>query len=144
MSNKVLFDDNIHDLRKLYYTSWQAYRLNKPLSALEKHVAAVIIDHPEYQPLFEHEGGLYQQFEIDNDENNPFLHMGLHLALREQIMTDRPAGIRTIFTTLSLKQPTLTVEHGMMACLKKCLHAAQREKQEPDEAAYINALQHLL
>jgi hypothetical protein len=38
-------------------------------------------------------GSLYRDFTRPGEGENPFLHMGLHLALREQIATDRPAGI---------------------------------------------------
>ncbi|WP_204318325.1 DUF1841 family protein [Serratia marcescens] len=37
---------------------------------------------------------------VELGETNPFLHMGLHLAVREQVATDRPQGIRTVYTKL--------------------------------------------
>ncbi len=33
-------------------------------------------------------------------ETNPFLHMGMHLALQEQVALDRPAGIQAVYRQL--------------------------------------------
>ena len=78
-------------------------------------------------------------------ETNPFLHMGLHLGLREQLQTNRPAGIQIIYKNLQQKlENQHTVEHQMMECLAQCLWEAQRNQSAPNEELYLEKLQHLL
>ena len=77
-------------------------------------------------------------------QTNPFLHMGMHLAIREQLATNRPAGITETFGLLMARvQDAHAVEHRMMECLGEALWQAQRSGQEPDEARYLACLRQL-
>jgi hypothetical protein len=71
--------------------------------------------------------------------------MGLHLAIREQSATDRPAGIAAIRTQLAerLADPH-EAEHRMLERLGEALWLSQRTGQPPDEAAYLDSLRRLL
>ena len=77
---------------------------------------------------------------------NPFLHMGLHIALIEQLQTDRPAGIRELYQRLLVQefQDTHRVEHAIMECLAKALARAGENAAPPDEIAYLESVQRLL
>lgn len=80
----------------------------------------------------------------DFGAENPFLHLSLHMALREQINTNRPDGIRDVFHALMKKYgDNLVVEHQMMGCLEKVLWEAQRSGVMPDEAGYLESLRRL-
>ena len=112
----MFYGQDVHDTRALFFTSWAKYLAKKPLSPLEQQLVRVISDHPEYHALF-------HQTEMHHDkayfpelgETNPFLHLGLHLAIREQTETDRPEGIASIFKQLVKKlQDPLAAEHAMM------------------------------
>lgn len=71
--------------------------------------------------------------------------MGMHIALREQVGTDRPQGIASITRSLLLKyQDGHTVEHLMFECLGEALWTAQRNKTQPDDAAYLVCLERLV
>ena len=84
---------------------------------------------------------LYKEWTPESGETNPFLHMGLHLAIREQINTNRPVGIQTIYQQLvQRKNDPHEVEHLMMEKMAEFLWAAQRNHQLPDESAYLEAL----
>ena len=77
-------------------------------------------------------------------KSNPFLHMGLHLAIREQVATDRPAGIAAIHRKLSRKSgDPHQAEHQMIDCLAESLWESQRNNQPPDELKYLERLQRL-
>jgi hypothetical protein len=80
----------------------------------------------------------------EQGQSNPFLHMGMHLAIREQAGTDRPPGIRAIHAALAqrLGDPH-EAEHRMIECLGEALWNAQRAGTAPDEAAYVAALRRL-
>ena len=70
--------------------------------------------------------------------------MGMHLAIREQVITDRPGGIREVFRHLAdaLGDP-LDAEHRMMEALGETLWEAQRDGAAPDESAYLERLRRL-
>jgi hypothetical protein len=70
--------------------------------------------------------------------------MGMHLAIREQVGTDRPAGIARIHRRLSRKLGAPhEAEHLMMEALGEVLWRAQREGILPDDQAYLENLKKL-
>ena len=123
-----------------------ANRLKQVLLPLEQQIVEVIIAHPEYHPMLEAAVGHQDQaYFPEMGQSNPFLHMGLHLAVREQISTDRPAGIGHIYQKLLKKYADhLNVEHLMIEHLAECLWQAQRDNNQPNEQAYLHALKRLL
>lgn len=136
-----MFYRNVHDTRQMFYQTWHKHLLNQPLNALEQQLVQVIMEHPEYHPILTANP---LEFTINEGETNPFLHMGLHLALREQLATNRPAIIQSIYQQL-LKQynDVAQVEHRMMEPLVQWLWIAQQTAL-PDESHYIHALKELL
>lgn len=70
--------------------------------------------------------------------------MGLHLAIREQVTTNRPVGISAIYTKLIQKyNDPMTVEHLLMEQLAEFLWLAQKNNLPPDEALYLRTLANL-
>lgn len=134
---------NRDDLRRFYVTAWHKAQAREPLEPLEELVASVISEHPEYQAMLE-------TFETaltvdDQDGTNPFLHLSLHLALREQLMTDRPAGIRALYQSIRAEAvDTHTAEHRIIDCLADTLWSAQRDGLAPDEQAYMDCVSKLI
>lgn len=138
----MFYGDTVQETRQLFFKSWDHYRNKKFLSPLEHQIVQVVIDHPEYQKVLE-TANTYQDhtYYPELGETNPFLHMGLHLAVREQIATDRPAGIALIFKQLLQKySDPLTVEHLIMDQLAECLWLCQKNNLPPDEQVYLNNL----
>ena len=87
---------------------------------------------------------LDEEFLPEAGQTNPFLHMGLHLGLREQVATDRPQGIATIFSTLASKLgDPHDAEHRMIECLAETLWEAQRDGRPPDEVLYLERLRRI-
>jgi hypothetical protein len=114
------------------------------LSPLESQIADVIADHPEYHAAIAADD-LDRSYTPEGGQTNPFLHMGLHLALRDQVATDRPAGIRTVFNTIATRVPDrLDAEHRMIDCLAETLWEAQSRNRAPDEQEYMEKLKRLL
>jgi hypothetical protein len=113
------------------------------MSPLEVQIARVVEDHPEYHELMTGEI-IDAAFSPDDGQTNPFLHMGLHLAIREQVATDRPPGIAAIFNTLLVRKgDTHGAEHEALECLAETLWEAQRSNDMPDEQAYLERLRRL-
>ena len=132
------------EIRRVYLAVWQKMQRAQILEPMEALVAGVIELHPEYQPLLEDEDAVGQlEFTPEQGQTNPFLHMGMHIALREQAGGDRPAGVRAIYQRLVDARGAHQAEHAMMECLGESLWQAQRENRAPDEAAYLECLKKL-
>jgi hypothetical protein len=139
-----VFGQNRQQLRQMYYDVWQKKQTKESLSALESMIAQVVSEHPEYHKIFNSDASLEQDYFVENGQTNPFLHMGLHISLHEQISTDRPTGIRDIYQQLQAKLGNAhDVEHQMMECLTESLWLAQRNNQAPSESEYLIALRKL-
>ncbi len=97
----VFADQSREQLRQMYLASWRKFRAQEPLTALEGQIAAVIAEHPEYIPWLETGNqALSTDFTPEGGRENPFLHMGMHLAIREQLSTNRPAGFAALHARL--------------------------------------------
>jgi hypothetical protein len=131
-------------LRTTWRTAWERRQSGLPLEPLQVQIADVIEAHPEYQAFIASEAVLQQEFTPVEGRENPFLHMGLHLAIHEQVGTDRPAGIRAIHERLTRRSGSAhEAEHHMIEILATALWEAQRAGQAPDEATYLERLQRL-
>ena len=140
-----MFGQNRQQLRQMYHDVWKKQQTNESLSALELMVGQVISEHPEYHDIFNNEASLEQEYFVEDGQTNPFLHMGLHISLHEQISTDRPTGIRTVYQQLQTKFGNAhDTEHKMMECLTESLWIAQRNNQAPSESDYLIELKRLL
>ena len=140
----MIFGQDRDELRRMYVDSWQKHREGQVLSPLEAQIAQVIDDHPEYQPMMLDADGLQDNFSPEAGTTNPFLHMGLHLAIRDQVSTDRPSGVAAVFGRLSAKLGTAhDAEHAMLDALAETLWEAQRNGVPPDEHRYFERLQSL-
>lgn len=136
----MIFGQDRQELRKTYADAWQKYCDKRPMSPLEAQIAAVISEHPEYQDAVA-SPELDRDFTPEGGETNPFLHMGLHLGLREQVVTNRPAGISEIFDSLAAKARSAhEAEHQMIECLAEVLWEAQSQNRAPDDRQYLERL----
>ena len=138
----MFFSNDRNQLRQYYLDVWNKARQNLPLDPLQQLIADVLREHPEYHSLLENQGtALDTDFLPENGQSNPFLHMGMHLALREQIATNRPRGITECFQALSAKlSGTHDAEHAMMECLAEALWQSQRYSLPFDEHHYLQNL----
>ena len=140
-----MFTQDRQQLRNFYSQAWQKYQDKLPLDALESQLLEVILLHPEYHELIGNPGvTTEQEFHPELGESNPFMHMGLHLGLREQLSTNRPQGIKKIHQQLRQIHSLHDTEHQMMEVLAEMLWQAQRDNKMPDEQDYLTKLQRLL
>ena len=126
-------------LRLAYAQAWAKHVARLPLAPLEAQIVDVIEAHPEYQRIMADAGSAvdFEPSSADGPEN-PFLHMGLHLAVREQLVIDRPPGVRDLKRQLQLRYGDAhRAEHALMEALGEELWTAQRDGRAPDEARYL-------
>ena len=115
------------------------------MDAMQEIVANIVELHPEYHSLLENDGALDKDYTPDHGETNPFLHMSMHIALHEQISTNRPAGIQDCYTQIITNTGSEhDAEHAMMECLGESLWKAQRNNTMPDETDYLQCLKLLI
>jgi hypothetical protein len=136
----MIFGNDKSELRKMYFDAWAKAKAGTPLSPLDGQISQVVAEHPEYHSAIEGEA-LEATFTPDGGQTNPYLHMGLHLAIRDQVSTDRPPGVRALYESIARKSiDTHAAEHQMLECLAETLWDAQRAGQLPDEQKYLERL----
>ena len=132
--------------RKFFLDVWAKNKIQLPLEALEQLVLDIILQHPEYHEILDKDEKdiTTMDFLPEMGMTNPFLHMGMHIAIQEQISTDRPQGITMIYRQLLPKYPSAhELEHGLMECLGESLWQAQRNNTMPDEIQYLEQVKRL-
>lgn len=141
----VFADQSREQMRRAYLEAWQRSKAGAVLTPLDAQIARVIGEHPEYHGWLERgEATLAEEFDPAGGRGNPFLHLGMHLAIREQVATDRPPGIRALHAQLAMRSGgALEAEHRMMEALGATLWEAQRAGRAPDEQAYLERLRRL-
>ncbi|MGI9247750.1 MAG: DUF1841 family protein [Woeseiaceae bacterium] len=139
----MIFGQDRNELRKMYAEAWRKHLERQPMSPLEAQIVAVVEWHPEYHDDVTSKD-LNRDFSPDGGQTNPFLHMGLHLGIREQVGTNRPAGVARIYETLAAKTGDAhRAEHHMIECLAEALWEAQNRNGAPDEQKYLERLRRL-
>lgn len=142
----MFFSNDRDQLRRHYIESWRKAREGLPLEPLERIIAEVVTEHPEYHALLEREDkALGREFLPEQGEGNPFMHMGMHIAIREQVASNRPQGITAIHRRFSKALgSTMEAEHLMMEALAEMIWQAQQQGAAPDERAYMVQLKMML
>ncbi len=136
----TVFDSHTRDdLRRSYADAWRKHLARMPVSPLEALIADVIGAHPQYHSIVgDSETAVGFERSATDTAENPFLHMGLHLAVREQASIDRPPGVRELHRLLQVQQGDLhRAEHVLMEALGETLWQAQRDGLPPDEGRYL-------
>lgn len=129
------------DMRRRFRSAWRNATAGGVLEPLDALLASVVEMHPEYHPLLENDAPLDEDYEVADGRSNPFLHMGLHVALREQLATDRPPGVCKAFEYLRTGcDSEHDAAHRAIDCLAEALWQAQRDGRMPDEQAYLACL----
>jgi len=141
-----MFSNDRNQMRQVFIDAWQKQQDGQPLEPLEEVIANIAGQHPEYHSLLEDsDAAMGKEYLPENGETNPFLHMGMHIAIHEQLSTNRPAGIASLFQQLIMQSgDPHHAEHQVMDCLGEMLWQAQRDQSMPDEAAYLDCLRKLV
>jgi hypothetical protein len=142
----MLFGDERNQMRQLFIDAWRKQQQALPMEPLERMIADIELDHPEYHALLADPAqALEKDFPPEAGETNPFLHMAMHISLREQVGTDRPVGIARLHRQLAQRLGDVhEAEHRLMECLGRMLWEAQVNGQLPDEQTYLECVRRLL
>jgi len=138
----VLFAQTRTETRRFLRDAWHKRCQGLTLDPLETIVADVVAAHPEYQQAVA-EDVPDSAFDADPTDN-PFLHLGLHVALVEQLQADRPPGIRAEFIRLkSRHEDGHAAEHQLLQVLAETLWIAQSRGTLPDAGDYLARVRRL-
>lgn len=140
-----MFSNNRETYRQVFIDAWRKAQTAQPISPLEGQIVDILRRHPHYQSLLDQGQDLVaQEYHPERGEANPFLHLGLHLAVIEQLSIDQPPGIRQQYQDLlqSLGDPH-QVEHSIMACLTRELQTLQHQQQSFSEQRYLECLRQI-
>ena len=141
-----MFNPTRDQARDFLFEAWRKFSAQQLLSAMESMAVEVISLHPEYHAMLADRDHFLETYR-DRDyppefgETNPFLHINMHLSIREQVSIDQPAGVKSFHTALSdILGSTLAAEHEMMDCLAEMIWHAQRHRTGPDAQIYLDCL----
>jgi hypothetical protein len=149
----TMFAETRDETRNFFHAVWRKMSTPEVLTPLETIVADVIKKHPEYHGYLDptvHDSLDSKQSNDFTNMDNPFLHMGLHIALVEQLQSDRPKGVRRVYSQIIENLAAADAsslheaEHAIMQCLSDSLWLASRNGQAPDENVYLENLKKLI
>jgi Domain of unknown function (DUF1841) len=142
-----LFNPSRDEVREFFFDAWAKFKMQKPLTDLEKIALGVMHMHPEYHAILDApEQFKSQEYFPEFGETNPFLHMSLHLSILEQISINQPIGIAGIYEQLKLKHQDEhsfehKAQHDILECLAESIWSAQRNNTALDANYYVQLLQ---
>ncbi|MDF0606757.1 DUF1841 family protein [Neisseriaceae bacterium TC5R-5] len=142
----MLFNPNRQEARRFFFDAWQKTKAGTDLSDLEKMVVSILQEHPEYHSILDNpDDYLEQEWTPEMGQNNPFLHLGLHMAIEEQRSIDQPFGIRSLYAQLALRYGNEhQAQHEIMECLGEMIWHAQRNGGGADANRYLNGIRRKL
>lgn len=134
----MLYTQDRTEQRKFLANAWQKFLGKKILDPLESQLTQVIEIHPEYHSLIQN---VESDYFPEQGEVNPFLHINLHLSLREQLSINQPHGIKEIYQKIvNSTGDSHEAEHKMMDCIAEMIFSSQKNKVPMDHQAYIRCL----
>lgn len=135
-----MFDPTREQVRETFFRAWRSYRDGVPLAGIDSLALDVILQHPEYHAVLEQPERFGEKDYVD--QNNPFLHMSLHMALEEQLSIDQPPGIRSRWQAILQRTGERHAAlHQALECLAETIWRSQRDGLPPDAAAYLSCLE---
>ncbi|HLF23862.1 MAG TPA: DUF1841 family protein, partial [Burkholderiales bacterium] len=140
-----MFTTDRTELREVFFRAWHNYREQRLLEGIETVIVDVALRHPQYHHVLDAiDAAGDRDYHTTPGGPNPFLHMGLHIAIAEQLSIDQPPGVRGCFQRLVARLPdSHAVEHAMMECLGEMLRHALRAGQAPNQDTYLECLKRL-
>ena len=141
-----MIDGERDRMRQVFFEAWRKQQSGEAMEPLEQMISAVVVAHPEYHAaLNDPDKSRAREYLPEDGASNPFLHMGMHISLLEQVSTDRPAGISELYRRLCARLgDSHEAEHQLMECLGRMLWEAQSANRMPDEAAYLDCIRRLV
>ncbi|MFT5520982.1 MAG: hypothetical protein ACI9IA_001582 [Enterobacterales bacterium] len=142
----MIYGQDRNQLRRIWFEAWKNHQNKETLIPLHQELINIIKLHPEYHLMLDNpDNYLGKEYLPEFGETNPFLHMSMHQGIHEQLSSDRPTGIRKVYTKLCKKiGDAHETEHAMMEGFAETLWQAQRTGTLPDENQYLKRIKKML
>jgi len=134
-----MFNPSQADVRRFFCSVYAKSQSGQTMEALEQLAAQWMAEHPEYLAVFaDVDQALANMGQASQAQDNPFLHLSMHLSISEQCSIDQPPGIRQAVELLTARRGDLhEAHHEVMECLGRMIWESQRAGRPPDGQAYI-------
>lgn len=137
--------DSVSDARGHFFSAFQKMQNNEPMEQIEKQLAEIIRMHPEYEKFLTDDKYRDYTFNPEVDPTNPFIHMSMHQAVREQLGTNRPEGIIDVFAELCLKVGDAhEAEHRVAEQLMSLMYEMMQGGKQYTDEQYLAKLRSML
>ncbi|CAN5150261.1 DUF1841 family protein [soil metagenome] len=139
---EVMFNPSPQDVRRFFCETFRKYNAKEILTPLEAIARDWVIEHREYATILSNaEEAIAADYSIERGQQNPFLHLSMHLSIAEQVSIDQPPGIRAASLALAQRLGSEhEAHHQIMECLGEMIWTSQRDGLPPDGAAYIECI----
>ena len=139
----MLIQPSQADVRRFFCGVYAKSQANQTLEPIETLASLWIAEHPEYHAqLADVDAALRSMLDVNPNQDNPFLHLSMHLSISEQCSIDQPRGIRQAVELLGHKRNSLhEAHHAAMDCLGRMIWESQRSGRMPDGQSYIDCVQ---
>lgn len=138
-----MYGNSRNEIREIYFSCWANRDTPEKLEPVQKQILAIMIEHPEYHAMFNApEQYTDADYTPENGQTNPFLHLGLHLAIRDQVKLNNPKGIEELYNAYVKKcgGNHLDAEHQIIESFASILWESMRYQREFDNEKYLEAL----
>ena len=134
-----MFSPSQADVRRFFCSVHAKQQAGTAMEAIEVLAGQWIAEHPEYHATLANlDAALAQMGTPREAQDNPFLHLSMHLSISEQCSIDQPPGIRQAVELLTARRGDLhQAHHEVMDCLGRMIWESQRAGRPPDGQAYI-------
>ncbi|CAA6824792.1 MAG: Unknown protein [uncultured Thiotrichaceae bacterium] len=140
-----MFNNDRDSMRQFFCDSWSKAQNNQPLEPIEQLIVSVAQAHPEYHDdLSNPDKSKGKEYLPELNEVNPFLHMGMHLGIKEQCSVNMPNGITELVSTLAMRVGEHDAEHQVMECLAEAIWQMQHKEIQFNETAYLECVKKTL
>jgi hypothetical protein len=135
-----MFNPSREQVRQFFTEAWAKHKSGGILTPLETMAARIMDEHPEYRADLEDPQARERDYSVEEGRSNPYLHMSMHLAIREQVSIDHPPGIRAAHQKLTASRGEHDAEHVIMEALGQVIWEAQRLGAPLDNEKYLDLI----
>lgn len=138
-----MFTPSRDEARLFFCNTWIRNKKGAKLNKIKQITLSILLTHPEYESLLSRpERGINKEWYPENGLENPFLHLGLHLAISEQISIDQPNKIKSVYNQLrTVMGDEHQTQHVCMETLSEIIWQAQHNHSPLDNITYLSLLQ---
>lgn len=138
----MLYGNQRDTYRDIFFAVWRKHQDQIRLDGVEAQILPILMIHPEYHRLLSQpERFKDRDYLPEAGESNPFLHMGMHLGLTEQVSVDQPKGISALYQQACRQIGDVhAAEHRIMECLAEMIWLTLREQKPFDNQVYLDCI----